>query len=204
MISLLLKTTKILVKLAIILTLVPVALFFIAINIPQYNYGINKSDTSLPYPSYYDFYGDSHDFSTILHTKTGEFKHQSDALIYIEHMYVPVVGKHKKDNVRISRITINNIKNITVNKVSIKHLTHNKEIISYVSDNHQEFQKCMKKPKGRCNYQQIYKNKALPNKMTEQINIEYSVNSQNYSLSKTYHIEWAHHYYPVWSAIMSV
>ncbi len=194
------------VKICLGLVALLIVLIVVLVNIPYYNYGINKDEVQLAYPFFFPNEEHlDHSFSTILHTKKGDFEHQSDALIYIEHLRKPLVGALKKIDVRVSDVTFDMFKmdTLSIEKITLIHKTTEGHIIEPKSNNIDELLECIKKSRGSCRYRKIYDDASLPKKMIETINIEFTLNGEKYKISKTYPIERAYHF-GFWDILMGV
>lgn len=171
-----------------------------------YDYGIDKHKIDLPYPSYFHEDNLQHDFSTVLHTRTGEFSRQSDTLIYMQHMDSPLSGRLKNENVRVSKVIFNNYKSSisSVEKIMLEHRTSEGRLIPPQGSNWEEFQSCIKAAKHTsCHYEQIYSVSELPDDMIENVLIDFTVDGKKRHISKTYPIERAYHF-SFWDIMMGV
>ncbi|USO06306.1 MAG: hypothetical protein H6859_03710 [Rhodospirillales bacterium] len=171
--------------------------------IRYYDYGINKNKTDLPYPSY--FYEDNlqHDFSTVLHTRTGTFNKQYDALIYMQHMDSPVSGALK--NTRLSKVIFNTYQSkiSSVENITLEHRTPEGRLIPPLKNNLKEFKSCIIGANQICYYEQVYNDSNLPHDMIENVIIDFTANGKKHHISKTYLIERAYHF-SFWDILMGV
>lgn len=195
---------KIIKVIGIIIGLITLT-FIVAMYLPFYDYGINKSEFSLEYP---DFYPSEqhleHNFAAVLHMNNGREWSQHNVTFYIHHLRKPLSGKYKKERVKLSYITVPIRKEytITIQKITLKHTNTNGSVIPPIENNWNEFTTCLNKPTGWCVYKQIY-DASLPNKLIENIDMKYTINGKEYELSRRYPLEYAYHY-SLWDILMGV
>jgi len=176
---------------------------------PKFEYGVNikKSDIILS-PFFSSQLSNDYDFHTVLFLKDGYDKKSSMAvdqaysLIYINHL---ILSKPHPDDkaavsggdLRLSRLLFGNHpasiearQNIKIKSISLRHFDEEKnEIKPFLDGSMSNFKECMASKRIECIYQRAYKDKGLPNKIIEEIDIQFSYNGKDHHVQKTFMIE---------------
>lgn len=176
---------------------------------PKFEYGVNIKESDIILTPYYSSQlSENYDFHTVLFLKDGYEKRSSMAvdqaysLIYINHLMLS--EPHPNDdaavaegNLRLSSLHFGNhpastedLRNIKIKSISLRHFDEErKEIKPFIDGSMSNFMECMSGKRIECIYQRAYKDKGLPNKIIEEIDIQFSYNDKHHHVQKTFIIE---------------
>lgn len=176
---------------------------------PKFEYGVNIKESDIIISPYFSSQlSEDYDFHTVLFLKDGYEKKSSMAvdqaysLIYINHLMLSKPHPDDKaavsgGDLRLSRLSFVNhpastedLRNINIKSISLRHLDEERtEIKPFLDGNMSNFRECMASKRMECIYQRAYKDKGLPNKIIEEIDIQFSYNGKDHHVQKTFMIE---------------